>query len=278
MVNWKFIGDALPQRPEWAKTTQEFWAPHASYDSMTRTYYLYYSGESDDKQTGKCLGVATSKNPQGPFVDSGKPLICGTEFVNIDPMAFDDPKTGKKLLYWGSGFLPVKVQELSDDRLRFKENTIPLDLVLPGKDSDYNILIEGAWVSYREGKYYLFYSGDNCCGKKANYAVMVARADHAQGPFTRLGETNESKSSTILIRSEEWNAPGHNSIIVDEAGNDWIFYHAIMTSDSIVAQGEALDRNDKRVMLLDRVYYKDGWPYVKDRIPSSTKLMAPVTR
>ena len=70
---------------------------------LLKMYFLYYSGESDSKE-GKCLGVAVSKSPIGPFVDNGEPLLCGSGFINIDPMAFDDPKTGKKLLYWGSGF------------------------------------------------------------------------------------------------------------------------------------------------------------------------------
>jgi arabinan endo-1,5-alpha-L-arabinosidase len=43
--------------------------------------------------------------------------VGGPSFEHIDPMAFDDPQTGKKLLYWGSGFRPIKVRELAKDRL-----------------------------------------------------------------------------------------------------------------------------------------------------------------
>ncbi|CAN5903597.1 hypothetical protein BH24BAC1_BH24BAC1_38430 [soil metagenome] len=73
LVNWELVGDALPQKPSWAN--QDFWAPHVSYDPKNQTYYLFYSGESPEAGTGKCLGVATAKNPTGPFVDKGEPLL-----------------------------------------------------------------------------------------------------------------------------------------------------------------------------------------------------------
>ncbi len=44
-------------------------------------------------------------------------------------MAFDDPATGRKWLYWGSAHLPIRVQELADDRVSFKAGTHPVDIV-----------------------------------------------------------------------------------------------------------------------------------------------------
>lgn len=267
LVDWTWVGDALPEPPDWADS--DFWAPHVLYDSVYQTYYLYYSGESNKEEGGKCLGVATSKSPAGPFIDKGEPLICGDSFVNIDPMAFDDPRSGKKLLYWGSAFLPIKVQELADNRLQFKENSRPTDLVFPGQDSTYNILIEGAWMHYRDDYYYLFYSGDNCCGEKANYAVMVARSDDAMGPFTRLGEIRADGSSAILEKNAAFNAPGHNSVIRDDNGDDWIFYHAIpQTGDTEIG----------RIMLIDKLSYRDGWPLLIEGGPSIDSVRTPEIR
>ena len=114
LVGWELLGDALPAKPAWASRTQDFWAPHvAEHDGR---YFLYYSAKPDealtDDRKGLCLAVATAARPEGPFTDMGRPLLCGPSFVNIDPMSFDDPATGKRLLYWGSGFGPIKVQEL----------------------------------------------------------------------------------------------------------------------------------------------------------------------
>ena len=61
----------------------------------------------------------------------GKPLLFGTASNIIDPMAFDDPATGKQLLYWGSGFQPIKVQELGPDRMSFAPGSAPVDLIWP---------------------------------------------------------------------------------------------------------------------------------------------------
>ncbi|RYY35193.1 MAG: glycoside hydrolase, partial [Sphingomonadales bacterium] len=181
LARWTQPTDALPVKPGWASKTQDFWAPHVSlHDGL---YYLYYSAKPDaalsDTSRGLCLAVATAMRPEGPFTDSGAPLECGDGFINIDPMAYDDPATGKRLLYWGSGFGPIKVQELAADRIAFAPGSKPVPLVEVDKTEDpanYQRLIEGAWVIRREGYYYLFYSGDNCCGPKAHYAVMVARS------------------------------------------------------------------------------------------------------
>src|ERR1051325_451271 len=31
LIHWDHVGDALPKKPEWAKTTQDFWAPTVIY-------------------------------------------------------------------------------------------------------------------------------------------------------------------------------------------------------------------------------------------------------
>jgi arabinan endo-1,5-alpha-L-arabinosidase len=254
LVKWKIIGDAMPRKPVWAVT--DFWAPHVIYDKVLKKYTLFYSGESVEKKTGKCLGVAFSDRPEGPFTDKGSPLLCGEGFVNIDPMAFIDPKTGKKLLYWGSGFQPIKVQELENDWTAFKPGTSAKPIVWPGKERNYTALIEGGWLDYHQGRYYLYYSGDNCCGDKANYAVMVARADNPFGPFVRFGEANGRGTSAILEKDSNWLAPGHNSIVRDSHGVSWIAYHAIAIKD------KKPDLAKGRVMLIDKIVYESGWPVI----------------
>ena len=41
LIDWEYIGDALPEKPDWAAETQDFWAPSVIYDGST--YYMYYS-------------------------------------------------------------------------------------------------------------------------------------------------------------------------------------------------------------------------------------------
>jgi arabinan endo-1,5-alpha-L-arabinosidase len=265
LIRWELLPDALPRKPVWASTTQNFWAPHPLQDRGT--YYLYFSAEPDTRD-GMCLGVATASSPAGPFTDSGAPLKRGRGFAAIDPMAFDDSRTGKKFLYWGSGGEPIQVQELASDRLRFAPDSEPIPLLQPGK-APYERLVEGAFVIYRNGFYYLFYSGDNCCAPPAHYAVMVARSKSATGPFQKLGEATGKASSVILEQNARWLAPGHNSVLTDTAGQDWIVYHAIDPRHPFIPG----TRTTRRAMLIDRLVYRDGWP----RVPGGTPSIGPQT-
>ena len=272
LTHWRYLGDALPVKPTWASKTQDFWAPHVIRHRTK--YIMYYSAKPDnsDQRHGLCLGVATARSPKGPFRDIGRPLQCGPEFVNIDPMEFDDPVTGKHLLYWGSGFEPIRVQELGADLVSFAPGSVSKELVWPAPGrKDFPVLVEGAWVIRHDGYYYLFYSGDNCCGPKANYAVMVARSKSATGPFETLERATGKPHSIILEKSAKWLAPGHNSIVTDRAGRDWIVYHAV--DASCTRESPSDDPNTRRVMLIDRIVWRNGWPVIDG--PSSARRKSP---
>lgn len=263
LVRWQQLGDALPAKPAWASQTQDFWAPHVLGDGGR--YFLYYSAKPDaalkDNKKGLCLAVATASSPAGPFVDMGRPLKCGESFGNIDPMVFDDPATGKRFYYWGSGFQPIRVQELGPDNMSFAPRSSSKDLVWPNPKKDaFPVLVEGAWVIRRGDFYYMFYSGDNCCGPKANYAVMVARSRSATGPFETLEQATGTPHSIILQKTGQWVAPGHNSIVTDAAGTDWIVYHAVDARRPRTKPTD--DLNSRRVMLIDRIEWRNGWPAV----------------
>ncbi len=251
-THWNYIGDALPEGASWGKS--QFWAPHVTYDPALKQFIMYYSAQSKTDTLGKCIGVAFSEKPEGPFIDKGTPLISGKGYVNIDPFAMIDPQSGKKLLYWGSGKKPIKVQELNADWASFKLGIAPKPILSPSKSEPYSSLVEGSWVDFNGGYYYLYYSGDNCCGSNANYAVMVARSKLPEGPFERFGDYNKKHTSVILEKNKEWLAPGHNSIFRDKKGNIYIAYHAI-----------SKNRNPDfktRSMLIAPLVYKDGWPVV----------------
>ncbi len=265
LTHWERLTDALPVKPSWANQTQNFWAPHVVF--ADNRYLMYYSADPNS-QTGLCLAVASASSPAGPFTDKGAPLKCGSGFVNIDPMAFDDPNTGKHLLYWGSGFDPIKVQELAADRINFAVGSQPVNLIFPISDSNpsnYRNLVEGAWMNYRNGYYYLFFSGDDCC-TSAHYAIMEARSTAATGPFEILPENN----GVIVKGNSLWLGPGHNSIIRDDKSTDWLIYHAYHPND----------RNRGRVMIINRLIDGgDGWVRPEANAPTQEVRVAPfITR
>lgn len=267
LVTWEELGDALPEHPSWASS--DFWAPHVIYNKKNTKYYLYYSGESNDKTIGKCLGIAISDSPEGPFIDKGEPLLCGDTFINIDPMVFQEEKSRKNYLYWGSGHESIKMRELSENLLNFKKGSEVKEIIHPVENSEkenYQKLIEGVWLSKANGFYYLYYSGDNCCGDEAHYAVMVARSKSPDGPFQKF--KNLDGTPVILSSNRDWFAPGHNSVITDEKGREWFMYHAIDPKDS----------SKGRVFLMDRINYNNGWPVINKESPSRKNLPAPQTK
>jgi len=275
LIHWERLGDALPEKPVWAQTTQDFWAPSVIFDGST--YFMYYSATPDayhHHERGHALAIATATSPAGPFIDMGMPMLLGAGFDYIDPMAYDDPVTGKHLLYWGSGFQPIKVQELAADRTAFVADSSPVDLIWPnGKHGAFPRLVEASWVIRHDDFYYLFYSGDNCCGPDAHYGVMVARSQNAMGPFETLEEARGVPHSLMLFKSERWLAPGHNCIVTDKAGDTWIIYHAIDVNRPRQTQEDEI--NSRRILLIDKIEWKDGWPHVGT--PSDTPQKAPVT-
>ena len=274
LVTWTYGNDALPTKPAWSTQVWNFWAPHVTYVAAQSRYIMYYSADADT--AGMCIGIATSPNPQGPFTDVGSPLVCGPngDFEHIDPMAFDDPASGKHYLYWGSGFKPISVQELADDRVHFAAGSTPT-AVIPTSGAPYEALVEGPWLVKRPDAYYMFYSGNDCCSlPDPHYAVLVARSASPTGPFTKMASALGTGSSAILTTGDFFRGPGHNAIISDGAGADWIVYHAVDPTNNKLCPDQAC--GVRRPMLIDRIVWQaNGWPSIAGGHPSHSYITQP---
>jgi len=279
LVHWQYLADGMPVKPSWADKTTEFWAPDIHYDPKSKTYYLYFaSGQNGSKE--HCIGIATSRSPEGPFTDIGAPLVCGRSYTHIDPMVFHDPNTKKSYILWGSDRAPIQMQQMQD-WTHLAPDSNPIDLIIPtNKKNNYDNMVEAPWLIYRKGYYYLFFSGDNCCGPKAHYAVMVARSKNVAGPYTKFEGLDGSGNGVILELNDHWDAPGHNAVITTNKGKKyWMLYHAIDPKDRFQSQKSPVGlKFDKRVMLLDEIYFKGGWPRIKGNSPSFTQRPAPAIK
>jgi arabinan endo-1,5-alpha-L-arabinosidase len=268
LVHWTRAGDALNPKPAWANSTQNFWAPHVSI--AAGTYYLYFASDQNGHGSDKCIGVATSQTPVGPFQATAQPLMCAPGFEAIDPMLFDDEKSGKHFLYWGSAGKPLRVRELAADRVSFAAGSTAA-VVLSPSNKPYEPLIEGPWVTARDGYYYLFYSGNDCCTlPDPPYAVMVARATSPTGPFEKRADALNLPDSTILRANARFKGPGHNAVIRDARGVDWLAYHAA-DANRLTGNGGGI----RRPMLLDRLDYVNGWPAIAGAAPSTAEQTGP---
>ncbi|CAM3747138.1 family 43 glycosylhydrolase [Cohnella lubricantis] len=266
LVHWEHAGQVFDTLPDWLdKVEINVWAP--DFVRHDGKYYVYYAGQSAPNDDGykMGIGVAVADDPLGPYVDKGEPIAIGPSFGTIDPFIFTDDD-GSSYMYWGSDARPIRVQKLSEDGLSLVGESEEVLHVSPVKK--YERLLEGPWVVKRGGYYYLFVSGDNCCGAGANYAVMVARSESPLGPFEKYSSV--PGGGPILEANDRFDAPGHNSIVTDDAGQDWILYHAF-------------DRNARfkgRILLMDKIDWKDGWPVINDgKGPSFTEQKSgPVIR
>jgi len=283
LVHYEPVADALPTKPTWASKTQDFWAPHPV--QRGKDVLLYYAANPDTK-AGMCIGVARASSPAGPFVDSGAPLVCGEGFTTIDAFVLDDPKTKKSYLFWGSNSAPIVARELAADGVSFAPGSEVKPVFEPDRKAPYENLIEGPWIVIKDGHYVLFYSGDNCCGKNAHYAVLVARADDALGPYTRR---DAAHGGPVLVeKNDHWIGPGHNAVATDASGQDWLLYHALdpkrpsepcpttasgVPEEGVLACGKNGELPSRRPLLVDRITWRDGWPYVEG--PTSTPQPAP---
>jgi arabinan endo-1,5-alpha-L-arabinosidase len=275
MVTWEYLGDALPEPPSWARTTQLFWAPHVV--EHKGRYVMAYSAAPDDPLYDAppddptiCLALAIAGSPAGPFTDVGRPLHCGPTTSDIDPALFRDPATGDWHCYWGSGG-DIVVQQLADDLRSFVPRSAPARMLRgwsAGVHVPFEHGIEGPFMVARDGWYFLWYSGDRTWTYPPNYATMVARGRSPTGPFERR---EGGFSHIVLHDNDRWRGPGHNSVFRDDAGDDWVVYHAIDSRQPWLFEGQV-----RRVMLIDRVEYVDGWPVVGDGTPSRTGRPAPV--
>ena len=100
LTHWTAVGSALQSLPAWAAANYT-WAP--SVAQIGGIFLLYYAVDLAGSGT-ECISVATSGQPQGPFIDkSTAPLECQKSLGgSIDPFTFID-SSGSAYLLWKSG-------------------------------------------------------------------------------------------------------------------------------------------------------------------------------
>jgi beta-xylosidase len=252
---------------------------------------------------GSAIGVATADTPAGPWTDAGpsagrsyqtgpivppRPCAFNTDshcyYWTFDPAEFTD-HDGQKYLYYGSYFGGTLVQKLQPDGLHTAGPAIQI-----GHWDHY----EGTYVIRHDVNgliyYYNFSSAAGCCrGPNTAYSVEVNRATSPLGPFvdqngypmmrptgpapsTRptddpAGNNNGAEGGgypTLKQNGNRWNGVGHNTLIADLSGRDWIVYHGVDKTNGWV-NGLAAGTGSVtfRQMLIDPVdWTADGWPVV----------------
>ncbi|KAJ6138877.1 hypothetical protein N7471_005363 [Penicillium samsonianum] len=282
---WKHVGSVLDANSVIPKGDRAVpWAP--TVIAVDGTYYCYYS-VSKAGCRDSAVGVATSNSPgPGNWFDHGAVIETGTGSGSdiypytksnaIDPSTLVTPD-GNAYLTYGSYWNGIFQIPLSKDLLSPARTTEPDERQLawepeslgPPNRMANNICgdpsgphpVEGAFISYNDGWYYLWYSHGFCCNlKKDNlppagqeYSIRVGRSQSPRGPFTdKTGKDLVTGGGELVYGSNgETYAPGGQAVIRD-GDTDVLYYHYLNTTVGIAFQDAFLGFNPLK--------YVDGWP------------------
>ncbi len=298
LVHWSYVTDTFTPatKPAWTGNGLLF-APDLQY--YNHKYYMYYNTTATTSLYGggSAIGVATADTMTGPWTDKGSPVVPprqnsdGRYFDTIDPAEFTD-QDGQKYLYWGSYFGGTLVQKLLPNGLKLDPKSTPVQI---GHWDRY----EGTYVERHDvnghAYYYNFSSTANCCaGPATAYSVVVSRATSPMGPFVdqnsypmlRPGTApNDNQGAegggypTLKQTGNSWHGVGHNALITDLSGHQWIVYHGVNNAQGYVPGLDPSLLITYRQLLIDRLdWTPDGWPVVNGGAgPSDGPMAAPVT-
>jgi arabinan endo-1,5-alpha-L-arabinosidase len=271
---WKHVGNVLDANSVIPKGDRAApWAPTVIV--VGNTYYCYYS-VSKAGCRDSAVGVATSNSPgPGNWHDHGIVIETGTGNGSdiypytvsnaIDPSTLVTPD-GQAYLTFGSYWNGIFQIPLGKDLISPASTTQPdarqlawepKSLGKPNRmanticgDPTGPHAIEGAFISYNNGWYYLWYSHGFCCNLKADnlppagqeyvlvksplrpiltqprYSIRVGRSKSPRGPFTDKAGTDLVKGGGEVVygSNRETYAPGGQGILRD-GNTDVLYYH-----------------------------------------------------
>jgi len=109
---------------------------------------------------------------------------------------------------------PIHARRLAPDG----RSLIGEDRVVLANDLDWEgHLIEGPFVTYQDGRYWMFYAGNDF--STPAYGIGAAVAESPMGPYVKQG-------APVLQSTREWTAPGHASVAPGLEGRPQLFFHA----------------------------------------------------
>lgn len=284
---WSEIGRVLGPGaiPGWVDqpTSVALWAPQIYYLPSIQRYVAYYAALN--KATGRrCIGRATSsglynfvEDPVGPLLCSPPTLIPQEDYGLIDPALFLDPRTRQLFLLYKRERQkklprPVPTQIVIRSIAADGRSAIgrPYEILAPSKSWERRTggigwpSVEAPTMLYRDGAYYLFYSGNGFSTDK--YAVGVARSSSPVG--SPPGKDFEKYAGNPILSGERdpnFCGVGHQDVTYTDRDGWLIFYHGYISVNRPKGRGEKCE--GQRYLMWDRLSWDRGWPGVRDGTP-----------
>lgn len=269
LTNWEYVSVAY--QPDFSKNWDAYnhWAPEILFDEELG-YLLFYNADNRNDGGRKCIDVAYSENPYGPFkplrgglepaynFSSSNPLIPAelARQDTIDVHPYIDPVTGDKYLYYsgygndgngtwhGQTIFGIKLNDwLDPDYSTLTELTKLFNSTVDRSDNDIDegsgmaTVNEAPYVLYHDGQYYMTFSV--YAYTQEMYQVRQAVADSPLGRYTKIQPEDGGR---IIGTDSAWNgvlaSAGHHCFI--ECGDQiMIAYHTFLNRMDI-GNGRAL--------------------------------------
>lgn len=260
LCSWKKAGTVFTENPAWCTEKipgcTSLWAPEVK--RRGNTWRVYYSVST----FGSCrsaIGLAESEtldpsSPEYGWKDRGIVIESreGCGFNAIDPAVIAD-EHGDDWLLWGSFWGGLRMT-----RLDSRGFPVPDAGIFPAASrcTDPNP-VEGGYIMFRDGWYYLFASHDFCCrGTASTYHIVAGRSRCVTGPYLDMDDVAMTDGGGTTLRDgfsfDRWAGPGHNSVLEDN-GKYYLVYHAYDRQNS-----------GSPTLMIEPFAWKDGWPLLEN--------------
>jgi arabinan endo-1,5-alpha-L-arabinosidase len=289
LVHWNDIGHVFTKgtHPKWAVAPQDggrYWAPEIN--RVGGKWLVTFAATSNDKSkcSSMAIGAATADAIAGPWTATPEPIVsqddgsegpdaphaCKDANVSDEKAGRIDPTLlshdGHLYMYYVHQSNFVRVVELDPSGTHVIPGTNKQLMLNDGEQFHAtlpweNTTVEGVEAHFKDGVFYLLYSGDSTWN--GTYAVGVAKASSPLGPFTKKGAPILStRTGSDLV------GPGHSSQwVTGPNGGTAIFYHVQKRGHEGVG--------GTRMPCLDPVTFEDGWPHIGDGHPSESSHAVP---
>lgn len=276
LVNWEFIGWALPEIP---KSAVEFvtsrndghgatnvWAPYM-VDNGNGIFHLYFCVSAFGKNTS-VIGLATATSPEGPWEYQG-PVV---ETDATTPMNAIDPTVitadGRRFMHYGSYFGGLYCVEI-DPATGFTKNEKDLGKLVARRANYLKDNLEAPEIIYNPElkQYFLFGSYDPLM---TTYNVRVCRSSNPDGPFIdfhgkEMADTTDNfpllTAPYNFSNHPGWVGTAHCGVIADGEGNYYMAH-----------QGRLASNSGMMVLHLRQMFFTpEGWPVVSPERYTATE-------
>ncbi|MCJ1446169.1 MAG: hypothetical protein MMC23_006674 [Stictis urceolatum] len=257
---WTNQGSALPSGSSINLSgNQDLWAPDVHL--IGSTYYLYYSVSTFGSQNS-AIGVATSTTMDvGSWTDHGSTGVSsssGKAYNAIDGNLIQ-LTGGEYQLNFGSFWGDIQQVSMSSGTSKASSSSA----VQIAYDPSGSHPVEGSFMFYRSGYYYLFYSWGICCGYDTTrpaagqeYKIKVCRSTSSTGGFVdKSGVSCTNGGGTVVLESHDnVYGPGGQGIMTDPTYGTVLYYHYVNTNIGY-ADGQKL-------FGWNTIGWSSGWPTV----------------